>query len=107
MLRSHCFVSQGVIERRKGHRQASGADYGTLEYGAAKDGTAPTPPTPKAFSKVKLRGGGQPERRSDLVDRIETRMSRAPSPEQQTQLSTSPENGETRPLLGPRAASKP
>ncbi|KAL8292145.1 hypothetical protein RQP46_001611 [Phenoliferia psychrophenolica] len=101
---------QGVIERRKGHRQASGADYGTLEYGAAKDGAqVPTPPTPKAFSKVKLRGGGEPERRSDLVDRIETRMSRAPSfdPEQQP-LSTSPTggadlNGETRPLLGSKS----
>ncbi|KAK4698350.1 hypothetical protein P7C70_g7930, partial [Phenoliferia sp. Uapishka_3] len=95
---------QGVIERRKAFIRRP-----TTEYGAIKDGSAPKPqPIPKAFSKVKLRGGGEPERRSDLVDRIETReQSRAPSPEGREGRpgANGNGNGERTPLLDSRASS--
>ncbi|KAM0749153.1 DUF21-domain-containing protein [Meredithblackwellia eburnea MCA 4105] len=128
---------QGVIERRRGHRQRTGTvDYGSigdgraspnLSAGADKDlyphsqqgsetpspsggVSAPLQPplTPKAFHKVKLRGGGQPERRSDLVERIESGAVGTRTPLLQgggQVLSSSPEREETRPLLGTRGSS--
>lgn len=54
----------GVIERRKVYRQ-------NTDYGATADPTPAPHPTSKAFAKVKIKGGGVPERRSAFVARAE------------------------------------
>ncbi|KAI5477554.1 DUF21 and CBS domain containing protein [Pseudohyphozyma bogoriensis] len=110
---------QGVIERRRVHRKRTTADYGSMTVVSNYEGQEPgseVPPTPaagvntaaKAFAKVKVKGGGPAERRSDLVKKGGDGTATAtasPRMLEEGSLTDEPmEQGETEtaPLLGGR-----
>ncbi|GAA5865179.1 hypothetical protein JCM1840_003934 [Sporobolomyces johnsonii] len=88
----------GVIERRRQARRNNTADY-TPEAAATPDGRSAAPPT--GFDKVKLRGGGIPERRV-ASGATTPRMDQVSPPDDQS----GPNGGERQPLLGGNGGKK-
>ncbi|GAA5974567.1 hypothetical protein JCM21900_001746 [Sporobolomyces salmonicolor] len=89
----------GVIERRQQARRNNTAEFATPEAAATPDGRSAIPPT--GFDKVKLRGGGIPERR--VASGLSTPR---PEPMSPPDDQSGSHGGERQPLLGGNGAKK-